>query len=66
MLFDDDFDKLPEPKSNEIPMHDTPTKRNPSSSVGDKQPPYGSRGGDDGIKLESKRSRLNEVPTFLL
>lgn len=66
MLFDDDFDKLPEPKSNDIPMHDTPTKRNPLSSVGDKQPPHGSRGVDDGIKLESKRSRLNEVPTFLL
>lgn len=66
MLFDDDFDKLPEPKPNDIPMHATPTKRNPSSSIRDKQPPDGSRGGDDGIKLESKRSRLNEVPTFLL
>ena len=65
MLFDDDFDELPELRPNDISMQDTPTKRSPSS-IRDKQPPSGSRGGDNGTKLESKRSRLNEVPTFLL
>lgn len=71
MLFDDEFDRLPEPKpNNNVSIRETPTQRDPSSSsssTGNKQSPSNPGGGvDNKTKLESKRSRLNEVPTFLL
>lgn len=72
MLFDDGFDRLPEPEPNDVSMQDTPAKRDPppqsssSSSTGNKQSPNNLGGVDNNPKLESKRSRLNEVPTFLL
>ena len=72
MIFDDGFDRLPEPEPNDVSMQDTPAKRDPppqsssSSSTGNKQSPNNLGGVDNNPKLESKRSRLNEVPTFLL
>lgn len=57
LLFDD-FDELPEPKSN-ISMQEQKSKS--SSSIS--RTPSGSRSGDN---KESKKSRLNEVPMFLL
>lgn len=56
MLFDD-FDELPEPASN-ISMQEQKRK---SSSIG-----KSANGSHEDSNLESKRSRLNEVPTFLL
>lgn len=56
LLFDD-FDELPEPKSN-ISMQ---AQKSKSSSIA--STPNGSRSGDN---KESKKSRLNEVPMFLL
>lgn len=56
LLFDD-FDELPEPKSN-ISMQEQKSK---SSSI--PSTPNDSRSGDN---KESKKSRLNEVPMFLL
>lgn len=57
LLFDD-FDELPEPKSN-LSMQEQKSKS--SSSIS--RTPSGSRSGDN---KESKKSRLNEVPMFLL
>lgn len=80
MLFDDGFDRLPEPKSNNASIRNAPAKQQdplpPSSasslSTGNKQSPNNNPSGgvdnnnNNNTKLESKRSRLNEVPTFLL
>lgn len=64
ILFDD-FDELPEPKSKVSSVLEQKQKQKTDSPASLGKSPNGSRGGDSN-NLESKQSRLNEVPTFLL